>query len=255
MPNSTCTGWQHTGVTLHTCPGKLSTANAVYDSCHFTGGITVAASNVTVKNSKVSGRVGASGTDGDLRRLLLVDVEIDGGNDPDFNQAAIGSANFTCLRCDVHSTGRGANLADNVTIQDSYFHDFVYSAGAHQTAIGAHGGGNYKIIHNNLVCNSNNEGCSSALSFYGDDSQIHDTLVQNNLFNTDGSYCTYAGSVGGKPYPHAISVRYLNNLFGKSMNPRCGWYGPVASWEKNPGNEWTGNAWQDGSGPVAAPGS
>src|SRR5947207_3194637 len=249
VPNSSCTGWKHTGVSLHSCPTTLSTANAVYDSCQFNGTVEINASNIQIKRSLVLGRVDPH-SDGDLRGVTLTDVEIDGRGNADSNQSAIGNNNYTCSRCDIHGTGRGANLGYSVIIRDSYIHDFVYSDGAHQTAIGSNGGSHYQIIHNNLQCNSNAYGCSSALSFYGDDTQINDALVQNNLFNTDGSYCTYAGSVSAKPYPKAINVRYLNNLFGRKFKHDCAEFGPVAAYQAGGGNVWTGNVWQDGTGTI-----
>jgi hypothetical protein len=248
FPDSNCTGYKHTGVTLHTCSVRITTANSTYDSCLFPDTLTIAAKGVTVKRSLVQGRV--EGVNSSLQGATLIDVEIDGGGNPDHNQSAITETNYTCIRCDIHSTGHGAHGALNVTIRDSYIHDFVYSAGAHQTAFGSNGGSHFVLVHNNLQCNSNGEGCSSALSFYGDDSQVNDVLVQNNLFNTDGSYCTYAGSVASKAYPHGVNVRYVDNRFGKKFHSRCGSYGPVTSWEQGSSNVWQGNAWQDGSGPV-----
>jgi hypothetical protein len=252
MPDANCTGWQHTGVQLRSCPNTITTANTTLDGCRFSGGLTIQASNVTITRSRVEGRVMATYlTNYSLRGLRLVDVEIDGGGrlDPT-NQAAIGNDDYTCLRCHVHGTGRGANLGNNVTIQDSYLHDWVYSNGAHQTAIQTNGGSGFRIIHNNLVCNSGGPGCSSALSFYGDFAPVKDALVQNNLFNTNGAYCTYGGSVSGKPYPRGTYIRYIDNLFGKQFYKGCGTYGPVATFEYYEGNVWTGNRWQDGSGLV-----
>jgi len=88
---------------------------------------------------------------------------------------------------------------------------------------------------------------------YGDFDPIDNILIEYNLFNTDGGYCTYGGSAGvasGKPYPHGTNVRYLNNRFGKVYYSSCGDVGPVAAWEYNSGNVWSGNAWADGSGAV-----
>ncbi len=79
---------------------------------------------------------------------------------------------------------------------------------------------------------------------------IDDVTIERNLFNTSGSYCTYAGSVDGKPYPEGTNIRYRDNMFGTKYMPKCGIYGPVVSWDDNAGNVWTGNIWQDGSGPV-----
>jgi hypothetical protein len=251
VPDANCTGWQHTGVQLHSCPSTVTTANAVLDSCRFAGGLTVQASNVTISRSRVEGRVMATYlTNWSLGGLRLTDVEIDGGGNADNGQAAIGNDNYTCVRCHIHGTGRGANLGRNVTIQDSYLHDWVYINGAHQTAIGSNGGSGFRIIHNNLICNSGGPGCSAALSFYGDFAPVNDVLVQNNLLNTNGAYCTFAGSTTAKPFPRGTNIRYIDNLFGKMYNKGCGLYGPVATWEYYEGNVWTGNRWQDGSGAI-----
>lgn len=256
FPDASCTGWQHTGVTLHDCDTTLTDNNATYDGCLFDGGIVVVGTNITVKRSKITGIVSANwDANGSLRGLTLTDVEIDGSPyfDP-FGQAAIGLDNYTCVRCNVHNTGRGANFRNNVRIEDSYFHDFVYVSGAHQSAIGSNGGSNNTILHNNIQCNGvGGSGCSGALVMYGDFDPVDNILVQNNLFNTDGSYCTYAGSAGvasGKPYPHGTNVRYVDNRFGKKYYSGCGDNGPVAAWENNSGNVWSGNAWADGSGAV-----
>ncbi|HYH75045.1 MAG TPA: hypothetical protein VD735_03715, partial [Candidatus Saccharimonadales bacterium] len=250
--------YEHTGVTLRSCSTTLDTDNAVYDGCLFSGGLLVTAANVTVKRSKIEGIVGALNYGpytNNLRGLTLTDVEIDGSayNDP-HGQAAIGLDNYTCIRCDVHHTGRGANFRNNVRIEDSYFHDFKYVSGAHQSGIGSNGGSGSRIIHNNIQCNGvGGSGCSGALVMYGDFDPIDDVLVERNLLNTDGSYCTYAGSTGtasGKAYPHGTNVRYVDNRFGKKYYNTCGDNGPAAAWEYNSGNVWSGNTWLDGSGAI-----
>jgi hypothetical protein len=248
FPDQTCTGWRHTGVTLRNCPTSVTTENAILDGCRFPGGLIVAAPKATITRSLVEGRVvGRLPTRGSLGDLTLRDVELDGGGQPD-SRPAIGDSDYTCIRCDVHGTGRGGSMGDNVHIEDSWFHDFVYVAPAHQTAVSTHGGSNNKVVHNNLSCTSG--GCSAALSLYGDFGQVDDVLIEANLFNTTGSYCTYAGSIRSKPYPNGTNIRYLNNRFGKVYHPQCGIYGPVASWAYNSGNVWSGNGWADGSGAV-----
>lgn len=249
FPDEKCTGWKHTGVTLATqnCPTTINTNGATYDSCLFKGTVLINASNVTIKRSRIEGRVQAlSGSD--LRGLQLIDVEIDGMGRHDHNQAALGNSNYNCTRCHVHSTGRGANMTNNAQIEDSYLHGWVTQGDDHETAIGSNGGSGNKVIHNNAICDSG--GCSAALSFYGDFAPVNDILVEKNLFNTKGSYCTYAGSVSGKPHPKGTNIRYIDNHFGKLYNPRCGFYGAVDSWASGSGNVWSGNVWADGSGPV-----
>ncbi|PRY32044.1 hypothetical protein [Pseudosporangium ferrugineum] len=250
FPDASCTGWQHTGVKLRTCNGTITRANTKLDGCRFLKGLTIQAKNVSITRSRVEGLVGATYlTDWSLGGLKLVDVEIDGGGGVDPNgQAAIGSDDYTCIRCHIHGTGRGANMANNVRIEDSYLHGWVYVDGAHQTAIGSNGGKNFTVVHNNLDCQS--KGCSSALSLYGDFAPIDGALIEKNLFNTDGGYCTYGGSTSAKPYPIGTNIRYVDNRFGKKYGPKCGYYGPVATFEMHAGNEWRGNTWQDGSGEV-----
>lgn len=246
FPNASCTGWQHTGVKLRSCKGTITKSNAKLDKCRFSSGLTIQAKNVTITRSLVQGRVGATYlTDWSLGGLKLVDVEIDGGGGVDPNgEAAIGSNDYSCVRCHIHGTGRGANMERNVTIRDSYLHGWVYTEGAHQTAIGSNGGGNFTVVHNNLECQS--EGCSAALSLYGDFAPINGALIENNLFNTDGGYCTYGGSTTAKPFPIGKNIRYVNNVFGKKFGPKCGYYGPVATFEMHEGNQWVGNRWADG---------
>lgn len=248
FPDASCTGWRHTGVTLRDCATTITQPNSTWDRCRFDGGVTILAAHVTITRSLIYGRVSPNS---DLRNLMLTDVEIDGGNQADpYNQAAVGNDNYTCIRCDIHNTGRGVSMGSNVRIEDSYLHDWIYVQDAHQTAAGSNGGSRMRLIHNTLICNS--AGCSAALSFYGDFSSINDVLVQNNLLNTTGSYCTYAGSVDGKPFPVGTNIRYIDNRFGKLYHPRCGIYGPVAAYEQRAGNVWRGNAWYDGSGEVTA---
>lgn len=250
FPDENCTGYKHTGVKLRDCPNTVTKNNAKLDGCRFTNGLTIEGTNVTISRSLVLGKVGGTyKTDWSLVGLRLIDVEIDGGGKVDPNgEAAIGNDDYTCIRCHIHGTGRGANMRKNVHIEDSYLHGWVYVNGAHQTAIGSNGGSNYKVIHNNLVCDS--DGCSAALSLYGDFEPINNALIERNLFNTNGGYCTYGGSTSAKPFPIGTNIRYVNNLFGKKFGPKCGYYGPVATFEFHAGNVWSGNAWQDGSGPV-----
>ena len=246
FPDESCTGWRHTGVSLRDCPTTITEAGARLDGCRFPGGVTILAAGVTISRSLIHGLVEPHDS---LQGLTLTDVEIDGSGQPDpQGEAAIGNGDYTCIRCHIHSSGRGANLDRNVRIEDSYLHGFSYTDGVHQTAIGSNGGSGFTIIHNNLECST--DGCSAALALYGDFFPIEDVLVQRNLFNTTGSFCTYAGSVEGKPFPVGTGIRYLDNRFGRKYHPDCGIYGTVTSWGQHTGNAWQGNQWQDGSGPV-----
>lgn len=246
FPDERCTGWQHTGVSLRDCPTTVTEDGATLDGCRFEGGVTIQARDVTISRSLVYGLVEPHDS---LMNLTLVDVEIDGSGQADpHGEAAIGNGDYTCIRCHIHSSGRGANLDRTVRIEDSYLHGFVFTDGVHQTAIGSNGGTGFTIVHNNLECSS--DGCSAALAFYGDFLPVEDALVEQNLFNTTGGFCIYGGSVEGKPFPVATGIRFLDNRFGKKYHQVCGQYGAAVSWGEYEGNVWRGNQWQDGSGPV-----
>lgn len=250
FPGPDCTGWRHTGVKLRNCESPIHASNVTLDSCYFPDGIMVIGSNVTIKRSQSHGPVNAHWTNNfDFRNLTLIDVEIEEADNMHPDQSALSGPNFTCIRCDVHHMGSGIHVGDNSTVIDSWTHDFVMTPGAHGAGMGeGQGNGDHsKIIHNNIECNrlpGQQQICSSALSLY-DEPTLDDVLVQNNLFNTVGGYCVYGGGADG------TRIRFIDNRWGKKYHPRCGGYGPVAAFHPgNTGNVWSGNAWQDGSGPV-----
>jgi hypothetical protein len=252
FPDESCTGWKHTGVTLQDCvvDGYVFDSNVTFDSCYFPKGLVIGGANVTITRSQVHGTVTAHwSNDYDLQGLKLIDVEIEESDNPEPVFAAVAGHNYGCLRCDVHHTGTGIHVGNNAVIEDSYTHDFIYTDGAHGAGIGmgqGHGN-NSKVIHNNIQCNrlaGQTQICSSALSLY-DEPTLDNVLVQNNLLNTVGGYCTYGGGTNG------TNIRYLDNRFGKKFHPDCGGYGPVAVfYTANAGNVWSGNEWEDGSGTV-----
>ncbi len=211
MPDASCTGVP-VGIVLRSCSNTLNVAGATYDGCLFRGSISVQANNITIKNSKIAGGRVDTGY-GKQSGLVLMDVEIDGENNDPNGQSAIGNDNYTCIRCNVWRTGRGAAIGSNVVLRDSWFHDFFKTPGAHQSAIGSNGGQNNQIIHNNLDCQDTS--CSGALVMYGDFDPVNNVLVQNNLFNSPGSYCTYAGSRYGQW--QALPARHEHPLHRQSV--------------------------------------
>ena len=79
-----------------------------------------------------------------------------------------------------------------------------------------------------------------------DDVQKND-LVQNNLL-AGGGYCVYGGT-GTKGA--TANIRFINNRFSQKYHPNCGYFGVVASFNRNdPGNAWTGNYWDHNLQPV-----
>lgn len=168
------------------------------------------------------------------------------------DEAPVGDGdNLTCIRCYIHHHTKSAGGGSGVQYLDSYVDALTWTTGQHGAAIGFNNGVNSTIVHNNLRCYRWNtehptfqQGCSSALSIY-DEGRLDGLLVQNNLFNTAGQFCTYTGGPTGR------NVKFIENYFGKQFSPTCGMAGPVHSWyPSNPGYLWTGNKWADGSGVV-----
>lgn len=259
MPDASCTGVP-AGTALTPASGRivLSTPGQVYENRDVAGCIVVQANNVTVRKVRVRG----SNCDnqhqidtgyGTYSGILIEDVEVDGKSLSGFG-AGIGNSGFTCRRCDIHNVGIGVSMSNDVVIEDSYIHDMISegnpaTTGSHNTAIVSNGGSNFTVRHNYLDGETAN--ASSALSLYGDFDPIKNVLVQNNLFN-GGGYCVYGGSVPGKPYPVATSVRFLDNRFGQKHYPGCGFYGSVIYFDpRGTGNVWSGNVWDVTGQPVA----
>jgi hypothetical protein len=75
--------------------------------------------------------------------------------------------------------------------------------------------------------------------------------VQNNLLmanNSSISYCAYGGWEPSKKFPNSTNIKFLNNVFERGANSKCGVYGPATSFNGSAtGNTWSGNAYLDGS--------
>lgn len=256
FPDENCTGWRHTGVTLHECEtdnGYIWDSNLTFDSCYFPQPLTIYGSNITITRSQVHGTITPHWSKNyDFGNLTLRDVEIEQEGVDYIDHAAVAGHNYTCTRCNVHHTISGMHFGNNVTIRDSYTHDFQWRDGAHGAGIGTgqDHGSNSNIIHNNIQCNriSGPPICSSALSIYpeddnGDGITLSNVQVEKNLFNATGAYCVYAVSIPGS------NINFLDNYFGKKFYPGCAGYGPVTGYGPQ-GGQWINNIWADGSGPV-----
>lgn len=253
-PNANNTGVIGSGLTYSglTPSGTITVTQAgtIIDKLDITGCIFVRANNVTIKRTRIRGSCGSGTIDTEFSYtgIVIEDVEIDGQNASE-SDIGVGYSGYTCRRCNIHHIGNGARMATDVVIEDSYIHDIYSANGSHNSAIGSNGGWNFIARHNNLDCGLT-DGCSGALVMYGDFDPISNALIENNLLN-GGGFCTYAGSVPGKPYPVGTSIRYINNHFGRTYFSNCGFYGPYAAFDRNgAGNVWSGNVWADTGQPV-----
>jgi hypothetical protein len=258
MPDASCTGWQHTGVTLHPC--SLPLTLPTYDSCDFpTGEVNVSAANITVTRSRMRGPVVyRTADDGSLRGLSLVDVEIDSSTG--LGTSSIGNNDWSCLRCNIHGGTRGANPGHNVVLRDSWLHGWTSRTGDHITGVGSNGGSDNVIEHNNIDCDITNDptgyACSAGLSVYGDDAPGNTRwTITNNLLNSGSSYCMIVAGPPSKPYPFS-DMTVTGNVFGadgalaRGLPPdQCTEFGPVStqptSWGIDGAPAVDGNIWAD----------
>jgi len=248
-PDATNTGYQPTGVTLHAC-ASLITAAGTYDSCQFNGGVDVRASNVHITRSLINGDVAAySGFAGEQTGLVISDTTINCGcqsNGSNGTPSAIQEANYTLLRINLYNSGHGAAVKTNVTIQDSYIHGLGGNTEDHKDGIFSGDGTNVTIRHNNIECNDGPvAGCTSAIGLLTDFANITYYTIDNNLLNTNGSYCFY-GSGGPQKQFSSNHITFTNNHFGRKDSASCGFYGPVTYFDTSqPGMVWSGNVWDD----------
>lgn len=275
FPNASNTGVP-AAVTLSQYSGSnyITQDNIVIDG-KILDGLCIQANNVTVKNSLVRGGIsmptgGAYGGCPGAKKTNLVvsDTTITGSwiagtkytAEQEGELAAstgIQGDNFSCFRCNISRFGIAVYADSNVTVQDSYLHDFVGTnqcsrwvgsdCVSHNSGIGGLGAVNNKYIHNNIDGGFINgkDGMSGAIVIYADSNGLpaDNVLVQNNLLN-GGGYCIYPGVAhDGDTKTYVRDVRVVDNHFGKKYSSKCGGYGPVAS--PTGTITWTGNVWDD----------
>jgi hypothetical protein len=251
-PSSANTGTP-AGVTLKDCATTI-TKSATYDACRFNGGVLVQASNVKITRSLILGDVNA-GSGSQQSGLVISDTTINCKcpADNSHTPAAIQESNYTLLRVNLYGSGHGAAVKNNVVIQDSYIHGLGANTEAHKDGIFAGDGTNVTIRHNNIECNDGSAaGCTSAIGLLTDFGDISYYTIDHNLLNTVGSYCFY-GSGGPQKSYSTHHITFTNNHFGRSIYPKCGFYGPVTYFDmKKPGMVWSGNVWDDSGQTVSA---
>jgi len=109
------------------------------------------------------------------------------------------------------------------------------------------------MTHNYVVCDQPatydpDGGCTGDINLIPNFATAHDVTIDHNLLgaNISSAFCTYGGDKHTSPYPYGNHIVYTNNVFQRGTNNKCAAYGPVAGYEYNTGNVWTGNVWDNG---------
>lgn len=163
----------------------------------------VRATNVTFRNVRFVGngchylvRNYSSG-------LRIEDAEANCNDGP--NSAMAGPGRFTVLRADIHDCENGFDVqANDVVIQDSWFHNLYDGGDAHTDGIQiGRGATNIVIRHNSIL----SAGTSAIISWNEEDPQQQQVIIDQNLLN-GGAYILYC------PRQGVSDTRITNNRFG-----------------------------------------
>lgn len=231
----------------------VNTPGAVLENVELTAGISIEASNVTVRNVRViqpgdgfgiAIRRAANtlienseiaGPDGGSNRLLVAIKDIYGD-----------SSGTRVLRNDIWNVSTGVQIYGGL-IQDNYIHDLGYKAGDHTNGTTDNGGSREQLIlRHNTVFNPHDQ--TDAISLFQDFGLQTNRIIDSNLV-AGGGYSIYGGANAGAPVPTGIQI--TNNRFARIYFPNGGYWGPVAAWNSGgAGNVFSGNIWDDTGRPL-----
>jgi hypothetical protein len=234
------------GLTLHSCPTAIRAAGT-FDSCRFDGDLTVTAPGVVITRSRITGQVVTQ--DGmPANGLTIRDSTIACACPSTDTQTSTGvqQDGYTLIRVDLSVPGHGIAIANNVTVRDTWFHNIGNNTPSHKDGIFVGNGANAVIDHNWVTCNDT-QGCTSAIGLLMDFGPVSHYTITHNHLDGVGAFCFYGGGPSQKAYV-SDHITFTDNVFGRTDEPKCGFYGPVAYWDVNGvGQVWARNTWPDGT--------
>ena len=174
-------------------PSTVSTPNTVIDGKTI-GCITVAATGVVVRNSRISCSSGYAVfvRDNGSGSLLIEDSEITCNNS---NATGLGEANITARRIDVSGCENGFDVNQNVTVEDSYIHDLFMGNSAHADGMQFSEAANNVTIRHNTIFGMGSNGALGTSALIMDLPGHSNFLIENNLFG-GGAYTVYCVDPG-----------------------------------------------------------
>lgn len=238
-------------VTVRSCGGStLNTAGATYDGCVWTGDVTIAAENITIRNSQLGGRLVGS-----RASTLVEDTTFTG---PNSNHAYVvngggqggkESGTFRRIRCTHYSTC--FYTQGPVIVEDSAIYD-IYNKAAecHVENVLLSGSGAAVFRRNWIYANwyngerCSNGGISAVIAMYSHSrdgwSATHNKILEGNRIqmpNDASWYHVYfgrSGSDGNTPTNmRSISNIFVGNTYGGSP--------AVVGWARHGTNVWSDN--------------
>jgi hypothetical protein len=229
-----------TVLTAYTGPSTIATAGTVITGKTI-GCVQITASNVTIRNSRISCNGNAVViNDKDLFGLtaaLIEDSEIDCQNS---TGTGVMEAHFTLRRVEISRCENALSLNQDVSVEDSYLHNensigadphedgVQFGCGHWQPGFGgsscasgyAPGALNITLRHNTIYGMTNGDttfGTSAIITNPSGDTNI---LITNNLL-AGGAYTLYCNRPGA-----ATNMQVVNNHFSTLFSPKVGVYAP-----------------------------
>lgn len=237
-PTGANTGWQPTGVALTLSAGmNITTSGTVVDSRDFTGPITIQASNVTIRRSRVR-TTGAyfpiriiSGTN-----ILIEDVEVDGGG---FSSKGIHieGGSVTLRRINLHDSEDGIHMSGSgpIVLENSYIHSPRHASSGHSDGLEIEAVSNVTILNNNLDYAGANTSATMIDNYFG---AITNLVFEGNWLS-GGAYNMY---IDGNFNSSLISkLRIRNNRWIRNSAQ----YGPLIARGALSSICWEGNVYDD----------
>lgn len=257
FPDATNTGVQIGTVLTNSGSITVSTPGAVISGLNVTGSITIAASDVTVRNCRVDGSGGeyCIGMDSGLSivNLTVANCELFAVSNGNFAQshcragvATFGQHSGLEVRyCNIYGMENGIENGSGY-IHDNYIHDFqAWTVGADEThddciqTFGFSGAGGMRVIHNTFYgqSTSGDRAPEATSSCFAGSTGMFNVTFANNLF-AGGGWTIY-GTQDGTGSGWVI----VNNQFSRLFYPNCGFFGTDTG--LSPGTVWTGNTWHE----------
>jgi hypothetical protein len=209
-------------LTEHVGNIKVTTPGTVLSGLDIKGCVTIAATDVTIENSKVSCTAReVIKVDGGYR-FNIKDSEVDG---LDRAEVGIGYANFTASRVNVHSSNDGIRFGFSSSILDSWVHDSARKGDLHPDAIQTTSGTNIVIRGNHLDPSVGTAWNNAAIMMGSETGSqlLKNVVIEDNLLG-GGNY-----TLSIKASTNAENVVVTNNVF--KANRR---YGEILAPKTNP---------------------
>ncbi len=202
-------------------PLVISTRGAVVDGLDVAGCVVVAASDVTIRNSRIrcghAPRGLAVRFAGGAQGLVVEDTEIDGLGT---TTVGIGWGGYTLRRVNIHGVSDGARFGHRVTIENSWIHDMVRIGNLHPDAVQTTSASNVVIRGNVLdpthAASGSRHNAAIMLGSETGTRAVRNVLIEGNLLGGGN----YSLNVRGDITAENVVVR--DNTFAPTAR-----YGPA----------------------------